>query len=78
MSQDPNQTPKNTENLSEEELKNTSGGGLLGGGLLGGDDSAVKGVTQGYVNLSNTDEDGNTSSTGLDFGSGSVFESNQD
>lgn len=77
MSQDPNQTPKNTENLSEEELKNTSGGGLLGGGLLG-DDSAVKGVTQGYVNLSNTDDDGDTSSTRLDFGSGSMFESNQD
>lgn len=73
MSQDPNQTPKNTENLSEDELKNTSGGGLLGG-----DDSMLKGVTQGYVNVSNTDEDGDTSSTRLDFGSGSVFESNQD
>ncbi len=75
MSQDPNQTPKNTENLSEEELKNTTGGGLLG---LGGDDSMLKGVTEGYVNVSNTDRDGDTSSTRLDFGSGSIFESNQD
>lgn len=73
MSQDPNQTPKNTENLSEDELKNTSGGSLLGG-----DDSMIKGVTQGYVNLSNTDDDGDTSSTRLDFGSGSILEGNQD
>ena len=68
-----NQKPQNTENLNQDELKNTTGGSLLGG-----DDSMLKGVTQGYVNLSHTDEDGETESTNLDFGSGSMFESRED
>lgn len=68
-----NQNPKNTENLNNEELKNTTGGSLLGG-----DDSMIKGVTQGYVNVSNTDEDGETRSTNLDFGSGSMFQKEND
>lgn len=70
-----NQNPRNTENLNQEDQKNTTGGSLLGGGLLGGDDSTTKAVTQGYVNLSNTDDDGDTSSTNLDFGSGSLLDS---
>jgi hypothetical protein len=65
-----NQAPKNTENLNNDEAKKTTGGSLLGG-----DDNMIKGVTQGYVNISNTDDDGDTSSTNLDFGSGSLLDS---
>ena len=67
-------TPSNpqkgqTQDLSNEEAKNTSGGSLLGG-----DDNMLTGVSQGYVNLSQTDEDGETSSTNLDYGSGSLLQ----
>lgn len=73
MSQD--QTPRNTENLNEEELKATTGGSILG---IGGDNSSTKLGTQGYVNLSNTDSDGDTESTNIDFGSGSLLDTKND
>lgn len=70
-----NQKKNRTEDLNEQDQQNTTGGSLLGNGLLGNDDNMIKGVTQGYVNVSNTDDNGNTSSTGVDFGSGSMFDS---
>lgn len=62
-----------TQELNQQELQNTNGGSLLGG-----DDSMIKLVTQGYINLSHTDEDGDTESTNISFGSGSMFESESD
>jgi hypothetical protein len=56
-------------------MKAVNGGSLLG---LGGDDSIFKAVTEDYVNVSNTDEDGRTESTNLSFGSGSIFQSMND
>lgn len=64
-----------TQELNQTEMKNVNGGALLG---LLGDDSMIKGVTQGYVNVSHTDEDGETESTNLAFGSGSMFQSTND
>lgn len=69
-----NQKKKNQEELNEQDQKNTSGGSLLGNGLLGNDDNHVTGVTQGYLNVSNTDDNGDTSSTNIGFGSGSMFD----
>lgn len=63
------QNPKNTQDLNQDEQKATNGGSLLGG-----DDNMFKAVSQGYVNVSNTDDDGDTSSTNLDFGSGSLLD----
>lgn len=65
----------NTQELNQNEMKNVNGGALLG---LLGDDSMIKGMTQGYVNISNTDKDGDTESTNLSFGSGSIFQSMND
>jgi len=65
----------NTQELNQNEMKNVNGGALLG---LLGDDSMIKGMTQGYVNISNTDKDGDTESTNLSFGSGSIFQSSND
>ena len=62
------QNPKSTKDLNQDEQKAANGGSLLGG-----DDNMIKGVSQGYVNVSNTDDDGDTSSTNLDFGSGSLL-----
>lgn len=59
--------------LNQQELQNTNGGSLLGG-----DDSMLKIVTQGYVSYSHTDEDGDTESSRIDFGSGSLLESQND
>lgn len=59
--------------LKTDELKTVNGGSLLGG-----DDNMFKAVTQGYVNVSNTDDDGDTSSTNLSFGSGSLFHNESD
>jgi len=64
-----------TQELNFNEMKNVNGGALLG---LLGDDSMIKGVTEGYVNISHTDEDGETESTNLSFGSGSIFQSMND
>jgi len=64
-----------TQELNQTEMKNVNGGALLG---LLGDDSMIKGVTEGYVNISHTDEDGETESTNLSFGSGSIFQSMND
>lgn len=61
--------PKKTEELNQDEQKATTGGSLLGG-----DDNRLTGMTQGYVNVSNTDDDGDTSSTNIDFGSGSLLD----
>lgn len=59
--------------LKTEELKHVNGGSLLGG-----DDSMIKLITEGYVNISNTDKDGDTSSTHIGFGSGSMFQNESD
>ncbi len=56
-------------------MQNTNGGSLLG---LGGDDSMLKVATQGSVSYSHTDEDGETESSRIDFGSGSLLESQND
>jgi len=65
----------NFRELNNAELNTTNGGALLG---LLGDDSMIKGVTEGYVNISHTDKDGDTESTNLSFGSGSIFQSMND
>ncbi len=65
---------KGTQDLNEQDQKNTSGGSLLGNGLLGNDDYRQTAVTQGYLNVSNTDDNGDTSSTNIGFGSGSMFD----
>jgi len=65
----------NFRELNQAELQHTNGGALLG---LLGDDSMLKGALEGYVNISHTDEDGNTESTNLGFGLGSIFESMND
>jgi len=65
----------NFRELNQNELQHTNGGALLG---LLGDDSMIKGVLQGYVNVSHTNEDGETESTNLSFGLGSMFESQND
>lgn len=57
-----------TQELNQQELKATNGGSLLGG-----DDNMIKTVTQGFGRIENTDEDGDTESTMLDFGSGSLL-----
>jgi len=64
-----------TQELNLNEMKNVNGGALLG---LFGDDSMIKGVTEGYLNISHTDNDGETESTNLSFGSGSIFQSMND
>jgi len=73
MSQDPNQNKKAQE-LTEEELKATNGGGLLGGDSM----SSLTAVTQGYLNVSHTDDDGDTNSLNTDFGTGSLLDNRQD
>lgn len=64
-----------TQELNMQEMQAVNGGALLG---LLGDDSILKGVLEGYVNISHTDEDGNTESTNLSFGLGSIFQSQND
>lgn len=59
--------------LKTEELQHVNGGSLLGG-----DDSMIKLISEGYINISNTDDDGDTSSTHIGFGSGSLFSSESD
>ena len=68
------ETPERSEELNTEELKETSGG-ILG---LGDDNSSVTTILQGGVGLSHTDEDGNTESTNLDFGTGSLLNTSND
>ena len=65
----------NTQELNLNEMKAINGGSILG---LGGDNSIFKAVTEGYVNVSHTDDDGDTESTNLSFGSGSIFQSMND
>lgn len=74
MSQDPNQAKKSQE-LTDSEAKE-----INGGGLLGGDDnrSSLTAITQGYLNVSHTDDDGDTESLNTDFGTGSLLDSRQD
>lgn len=64
----------NIQELNREEMQATNGG-LLG---LGGDSSILKIVSEGYINISRTDEDGDTESTNLSFGTASLFESMND
>jgi len=55
--------------LNFDELKNVNGG-LLG---LGDGNSSITGILQGTLGVSNTDSDGNTESTDVNFGLGSIF-----
>jgi len=55
--------------LNFDELKNVNGG-LLG---LGDGSSSLGGVLEGMLGVSHTDEDGNTESTNVNFGLGSMF-----
>ena len=64
-----------TQELNLNEMKAVNGGALLG---LLGDDSMIKGMTEGYLNISHTDKDGDTESTNLSFGTGSIFQSMTD
>ncbi len=64
-----------TQDLNEQESKNTNGGSAIGNGLLGNNNNSLTGITQGYVNQSSTDDNGDTSSNSLDFGSGSLLDS---
>ena len=54
--------------LNNSELKNVNGG-LLG---LGDDNTSITNILTGFVNVSHTDEDGETESYNLDFGLGSL------
>ena len=63
-----------TQELSFEEMKSVNGGGLLGGDGM----SSLTGILQGYINVSHTDEDGETESYNADFGLGSIFQSQND
>ncbi len=45
---------------------------------MGGDDNMFKAISQGYVNQSHTDDDGDTERNSLDFGSGSLLQSMND
>jgi len=63
-----------TQELSFEEMKTVNGGGLLGGDGM----SSLTGILQGYINVSHTDEDGETESYNADFGLGSMFNSQND
>ena len=67
-----------TQELNQIEMNQVNGG--LIGGLLGGGDGSnmLTAITQGYINVSSTDEDGETQSLNLDFGSGSMFSSQND
>lgn len=54
--------------LNNNELKNVNGG-LLG---IGDDNSSITNIITGFVDISHTDEDGETESYNLDFGLGSL------
>jgi len=60
-----------TQELSFDEMKAVNGGGLLGGDGM----NSLTGILQGYINVSHTDEDGETESYNADFGLGSLFSS---
>ncbi len=64
-----------TQELNQQEMNNTNGGSLLGNGLLGNDGNRLTAITEGYVNVSNTDDNGDTSSTNIGYGSGSLLNS---
>jgi len=63
-----------TQELNLEEMKAVNGGGLLGGDSM----NTLTGILQGYVNVSHTDEDGDTESYNADFGLGSLFGTSND
>lgn len=63
-----------TQELNQQELNETNGGSLLGNGLLGNDDNMLKAISQGYSDVKNTDDNGDTSSTMLNFGTGSLLD----
>ena len=65
---------KGTQDLNEKEQKETTGGSLLGNGLLGNDDNRQTAISQGYVNVANTDDNGDTSSNNIGYGSGSLLD----
>lgn len=55
--------------LNFDELKNVNGG-LLG---LGDGNSSLTGVLEGVIGVSHTNEDGETESTGINFGLGGLL-----
>lgn len=61
-----NEQPKK---LTEEELKKTNGGE---------DRSSLTGIVGGSVGITNTDDDGETESTKIDFGTGGLLDSRTD
>lgn len=67
--------PTQSQDLTQKELTETNGGGILGG-----DDSrsTLSAITQGYLNVSHTDDDGQTESFNTDFGTGSLLDNRQD
>lgn len=67
------ETPARSEELQSSDLKETNGGSILGN-----DNSSITGIITGAVNLSHTDENGDTESTNLDFGTGSLLNTSND
>lgn len=64
-----------TQELKIEEQKVVNGGSLTGNGLLGNDSNVIKGVSQGFTQVNNTDDSGDTQTSRADFGSGTLLES---
>ena len=58
------------EELKQDEQKEVNGGSLLG---LDNDNSRSTLLDQGYITGSHTDDDGQTSSSSLSYGNGSMF-----
>ncbi|RYE25674.1 MAG: hypothetical protein EOP51_03325 [Sphingobacteriales bacterium] len=56
--------------MNEDQIQETNGGGLLGD-----DSSTLGGTLGGNIGISNTDEDGDTSSTNIDLGLGGILDS---
>ena len=57
-----------TQELNEKELKETNGGSALGNGLAGNDHNSQMISTGGFVSISSTDDNGDTSSHDVSYG----------
>ena len=66
----PANKPAGYEELKSEDQKEVNGGSILG---LGNDNSSNTIISQGYISGSHTDDDGQTSSSSLGYGNGSMF-----
>ena len=64
-----------TQELNEKEQQEITGGSALGNGLLGNNGNSLNIETGGFINISNTDDEGNTSSHSIDFGNSSSAQS---